>query len=195
MESIDGRRASIRSGIGIEWISAAWMVIEATVALIAGVMAHSVSLVAFGSDSIIELAAGGVLLWRLYIEASRAGSERVEKAEHTASWVVGMGLILLSFYIAVASVRALLMREGPETAPLGIAVTAASSVLMPIIAAGKKRIGRRIGSRALESDGSCSMICAYMSWIVLGGVLLTALLRWWWIDSVASLGLIYYRGP
>ena len=85
MESIDGRRASIRSGIGIEWISAAWMVIEATVALIAGVMAHSVSLVAFGSDSIIELAAGGVLLWRLYIEVSRAGSERVEKAEHTAS--------------------------------------------------------------------------------------------------------------
>jgi len=168
------------------------MVIEATAALLAGVMAHSVSLVAFGSDSVIELVSGGALLWRLYIEASRAASARVEKAEHTASWIVGIGLIALALYIAAASIRALLLREGPETSPLGIAVTAVSSVLMPLVAAVKKRIGRRIGSRALESDGSCSMVCAYMSWIVLGGVLLTALLRWWWIDAAASLGLIYF---
>jgi divalent metal cation (Fe/Co/Zn/Cd) transporter len=192
MDTNDGHRASLRSGIAIEWISAVWMIVEAAVAVLAGVMAHSVALIAFGADSVIELVAGGALLWRLYVEASHADSQRVEKAEHTASWIVGIGLIVLAFYIVIASIRSLLLHEGPATAPLGIAVTAASSILMPLIAAGKKRIGRRIGSRALESDGSCSMVCAYMSWIVLGGVLLTALLGWWWIDAVAALGLVYF---
>jgi divalent metal cation (Fe/Co/Zn/Cd) transporter len=192
MDTIDGRGASVRSGIGIEWISTGWTIIEAAAALLAGVMAHSVALIAFGADSIIELVSGCALLWRLYVEASHADYKRVEKAEHTASWIVGIGLIVLAFYIVVASVRSLLLHEGPDTAPLGIAVTTASSILMPLIAAGKKRIGRRIGSRALESDGSCSMVCAFMSWIVLGGVLLTALLGWWWIDAVAAFGLVYF---
>ena len=192
MDTTDSHRASVRSGIGIEWFSAGWMIVEAAVAVLAGVMAHSVALIAFGADSVIELIAGGALLWRLYVEANHADSERVEKAERTASWIVGIGLLALAVYIVAAAIRSLLVREGPETAPLGIAVTAASSVLMPFIAASKKKIGCRIGSAALESDGSCSMVCAYMSWIVLGGVLLTALVGWWWIDAVASLGLVYF---
>jgi divalent metal cation (Fe/Co/Zn/Cd) transporter len=168
------------------------MIVEAVAAVLAGVMAHSVALIAFGADSVIELVTGGALLWRLYVEANHADIERVERAEKTASWIVGIGLIALAFYIVLASIRSLLLREGPEAAPLGIAVTAVSSILMPIIAGGKKRIGCRIGSRALESDGSCGMICAYMSWIVLGGVLFTALLGWWWIDAAAALGLVYF---
>jgi divalent metal cation (Fe/Co/Zn/Cd) transporter len=62
----------------------------------------------------------------------------------------------------------------------------------PFIASSKKRIAKRIASRALEADGSCSMVCAYMSWIVLVGVIATAFLGWWWIDSVAALGLVYF---
>lgn len=192
MDTMDGRGASVRSGIGIEWASMSWMVVEAAAALLAGAMAHSVALIAYGADSIIELVAGAALLRRLYVEASGAGIERVERAEKRASWIVGIGLLLLALYIVVSSIRSLVAREGPEAAPLGIGITAASSILMPFLAAGKKRIGRRIGSRALESDGSCSMVCAYMSWIVLGGVAFTALLGWWWIDAVAALGLVYF---
>ena len=190
--TLHSQGASLRNGIGIELASASWMIVEAAAALLAGAMAHSVALIAFGADSIIELVAGAALLWRLYVEASGAGMERVERAEKRASWIVGIGLLLLALYIVVASIRSLLAREGPEAAPLGIGITAASSILMPLLAAGKKRIGKSIGSRALESDGSCSMVCAYMSWIVLGGVLLTALLGWWWIDAAAALGLVYF---
>lgn len=191
-DTMDSHRASIRSGIAIEWVSVVWMMVEAVVAILAGIMAHSVALVAFGADSVIELVSGGALLWRLYVEANLADIEHVEKAEKTSSWIVGIGLLLIAFYIAVAAIRSLVLCEGPETAPLGIGITSASSILMPLIAASKKRIGRRIGSRALESDGSCSMVCAYMSWIVLGGALFTAFVGWWWIDAIAALGLVYF---
>ena len=63
---------------------------------------------------------------------------------------------------------------------------------MPFLAVSKKRIGRRIGSKALISDGSCSMVCAYMSWILLAGVAATSLLGWWWADSVAALGFVWF---
>jgi divalent metal cation (Fe/Co/Zn/Cd) transporter len=192
MDTMDRKNALLRSGIGIEWVSTSWMIVEAAAALLAGAMARSVALIAYGADSIIELVAGAALLRRLYVEANGAGIERVERAEKRASRIVGISLLLLALYIVVASIRSLLAREGPEAAPLGIGITAASSILMPLLAAGKKRIGRRIGSRALESDGSCSMVCAYMSWIVLGGVVFTAFLGWWWIDAVAALGLVYF---
>jgi divalent metal cation (Fe/Co/Zn/Cd) transporter len=189
---MDSHTANIRSGLQIEWIATGWMIVEAAVAIFAGVKAHSVALIAFGSDSIIELVAGGALLWRLYVEANQASVERIENADKTASWIVGIGLLLLAFYIVVAAIRSLILREGPETAPFGIGITIASSILMPFLAAQKKRIGRQIGSRALESDGSCSMVCAYMSWIVLVGVLFTAFFGWWWIDDIAAFGLVYF---
>ncbi|MGA2547841.1 MAG: cation transporter [Rectinemataceae bacterium] len=85
-----------------------------------------------------------------------------------------------------------LTRPAADTAPLGLGVAAASSVLMPILARAKRRIGKRIGSKALEADGSCSMVCAYMSWIVLAGVIATAVMGWWWLDSLAALGLVYF---
>jgi divalent metal cation (Fe/Co/Zn/Cd) transporter len=160
--------------------------------MVSGIMAHSVALIAFGADSVIELVAGSALLWRLYVETNYAETKRVQKAEKTASWIVGIGLLLVALYIIIASLRSLIIHEGPEMAPLGIAITAVSSILMPFIAARKRIIGLCIGSRALEADGSCSMVCAYMSWIVLCGVLLTAFLGWWWIDALAALALVYY---
>ncbi len=192
MSVAEGHEPDLRRGIAIEWMSTGWMVVEAAVAVVAGVLAHSVALIAFGADSVIELVAGVALLWRLYVEASHADTNRVANADRAASWIVGVGLFLLAIYILIGSARSLWLREGPETAPLGIGITAASSLLMPVLSAAKKRVGRRIGSKALESDGSCSMVCAYMSWIVLGGVAATALLGWWWLDSVAALALVYF---
>jgi divalent metal cation (Fe/Co/Zn/Cd) transporter len=168
------------------------MVIEAVAAVIAGVMAHSVALVAFGADSVIELVAGGALLYRLYVEANQGGSERVEKAERVASWIVGIALLALAAYIVVSSVVSLFMHSRPEANALGIGIAVASSILMPLLATTKKRVGRRIGSKALISDGACSMVCAYMSWILLVGVGATALLGWWWSDSVAALGFVWF---
>ncbi|MFB5190774.1 cation diffusion facilitator family transporter [Alicyclobacillus fastidiosus] len=184
--------ASVKKGVNIEIVSIIWMVIEAAIAIGSGIIAHSLSLVAFGADSVIELVAGGVLLWRLIIEVQGASLARVKKAEKASSWVVGIALLALAVYIAVASIVKLVTHQGAETSLLGIGLAMASGIIMPYLSRAKKRIGSEIGSKALRSDGSCSIVCAYMAWIVLAGVVLTALLGWWWIDAIAALGLIYY---
>ncbi|HUZ17334.1 MAG TPA: cation transporter [Spirochaetia bacterium] len=192
VSELNERASAVGRGIVVEWLSIAWMVIEGAAAVGAGIQAHSTALTAFGIDSFVELVAGAALLWRLSAEARGAGEERVERAERAASWIVGAALIALSLYILADSALKLIAHARPEFSALGLAVSAASSLLMPVIANAKKRIGKRIGSRALEADGSCSMVCAYMSWIVLLGVAATAILGWWWIDSVAALGLVYF---
>src|SRR5208283_641053 len=88
MASDSGRGSQLARGILIEWLSAVWMVIEAIAAVLAGVLARSVALVAFGADSVIELVAGGALLYRPYVEANEGGSERVELGEQTQSMVI-----------------------------------------------------------------------------------------------------------
>lgn len=189
---MQAHRISVKKGITIEWISILWMIIEASVAIGSGLVAHSLALVAFGVDSIIELAAGGVLLWRLMIEANGANIEQVKRAETFSSWVVGVALLLLSLYILIASVDKLWTHQGAESSYLGIGLAIASGIIMPYLSRAKKRIGSQIGSMALKADGSCSIVCAYMAWTVLAGVILTALFGWWWVDSIAALVLVYF---
>ena len=103
MSSTYTHSSQLARGIQIEWLSAGWMVIEALTALFAGIPAHSIALIAFGADSVIELVAGGALLFRLYVEANEGGSEHVERTERTASWIVGIALVALAAYILVSS--------------------------------------------------------------------------------------------
>lgn len=187
----NGHVTSVRKG-AIEVVSILWMIVEAGVAIGAGTIAHSLALVAFGADSIIELIAGSVLFWRLMIEANGASLARVKGTEKVSSWVVGIALLLLAVYIALASMCKLWMHQGAETSYLGIALAIASGIIMPYLSREKKRIGSAIGSKALRADGSCSIVCAYMAWTVLVGVVMTALLHWWWADSVAALALVYF---
>lgn len=186
------RERDLGRGIGIEWFAVAWTVVEALAAVIAGLRAHSTALLAFGIDSVIELLAGATLLWRLYAETNGGDEIRVERAERIASWIVGIALMTLAGYILLISTVKLFTHSGAEPTALGLLIAAASSVLMPFIASAKKRIGKRIRSRALEADGSGGWVCAYMSWIVLVGVAVTFLLGWWWVDALAALGLVYF---
>ncbi|MCF8567496.1 cation transporter [Alicyclobacillus tolerans] len=190
--SIVVHEMSVKRGINIEIATIIWMVIEAAVAIGSGIMAHSLSLVAFGADSIIELVAGGVLLWRLTIEVRGANLTRVKKAEKTSSWVVGIALLVLAVYIIAASIDKLATHQGAQSSYVGMGLAIASGMIMPYLSRAKKRIGSEIGSQALRADGSCSIVCAYMAWTVLVGVVLTALLGWWWIDSIAALALVYF---
>jgi divalent metal cation (Fe/Co/Zn/Cd) transporter len=182
----------VKKGVNIELVSVVWMVIEAAVAIGSGIIAHSLALVAFGADSIIELIAGAVLLWRLTIEAREASLARVNRAEKISSWVVGIALLLLAVYIVVASIVKLWTHQGAESTYVGIGLAIASGIIMPILSRLKKKIGAEIGSKALRADGACSIVCAYMAWTVLAGVALTALFGWWWMDSIAALALVYF---
>ena len=183
----------VKKGIYIEIISIFWMLIEAGIAISGGIIAHSLALVAFGADSVIELITGFVLLWRLWIEMKGQGTERIENAEKTASWVVGIALLFLSFYIFISAIYNLYHHSNAETSVIGIVVAAVAGIIMPFLSRSKIKIGNTIGSNSLKADGSCSIVCAYLSWILLVDVVLTALYpNLWWIDSVISLAFIYF---
>lgn len=182
----------VRKGINIEIVSIIWMVVEAAVAIGAGIAAHSLALTAFGADSIIELVAGGILLWRLYVEAKGASLERVKQAEKRASWVVGVALISLAVYIVVMAGYDLWSRTGSDSSMLGLALAIASGIIMPYLSRAKRSIGAQIGSKALRADGSCSIVCAYMAWTLIVGLVLTALVGWWWLNALAGLALVYF---
>ncbi|KUO97235.1 cation transporter [Ferroacidibacillus organovorans] len=182
----------VKKGINIEIVSILWMIVEAVVAIRAGILAHSLALKAFGADSVIELVASAILLWRLYVESSGASLERVKQAEKKASWVVGVALLALAGYIVVSAGFDLWTRSSSEKSMLGLALAIASGMIMPYLSRVKKRIGTEIGSKALRADGSCSIVCAYMAWTLIAGLVLTALVGWWWLNALAGLALVYF---
>lgn len=182
----------VKKGFYLEIISILWMLIETAVALAAGIAAKSLALVAFGADSVIELVAGAVLLWRLSVELRSGSTQRVERAEKTASWIVGLALLLLAVYILVSALYNLFGHASAEASLPGLLLAVASGILMPILAAAKRRAGKAIGSAALMADAACSMVCAWMSWVLILGLAATSLLGLWWMDSAASLAFLYF---
>ena len=182
----------VRLGIWIEVVTIAWMTFEASVAIIVGYMTRSVSLQGFGIDSVIELIAGGVLLWRLLVEQRGGTTDAIEQAERRAAWVTALSLFALSTYIVGDSAFALIIRSRPEASWWGIGLAIAAAIFMPVLWQGKLRVARRIGSAALKADAACSATCAYMSFTLLAGLLLNRLFGWWWADPLAALVLVYF---
>jgi divalent metal cation (Fe/Co/Zn/Cd) transporter len=186
------RSGQVRLGVWIELVTIAWMTIEASVALMVGFMTRSVSLQGFGIDSVIELVAGGMLLWRLLVEQRGGSIEVVEQAERRASWVTATGLFALAVYIVADSAFSLLTQSRPEASWWGVGLAMAAASIMPLLWQGKLRVAKQIGSAALKADAACSVTCAYMSLTLLAGLLLNRLFGWWWADPLAALFLIYF---
>lgn len=186
------RRKQVRLGIGIEIITIVWMVVEAAVALTTGVLTHSVSLEGFGLDSIIELLAGGILLWRLLVESRGGSAERIERAERRAAWVTALGLFALAGYIVADSAWSFFTQTHPVSSWWGVGLAIAAAIVMPLLWQGKLRVAGRIGSAALKADAACSVTCAYMSVALLLGLLLNRIFGWWWADPLAGLALVYF---
>lgn len=171
------------------------MVIEAAIAIGAGIVARSVLLTAFGIDSVIELITGTALLWRLSTEAKGGSLDRVERTENRAAWIAGIGLILLCFYVVATASLGLIVQNKPEESYAGIGLAVVAVVGMPVLAWRKRNIAGRIGSGALRADAACSITCAYMAGTLLVGLMLNAIFQWWWADSLASLALLYWLIP
>ncbi len=186
------RAGQVRLGVWIELVTIVWMVIEASVALSVGFATRSVSLQGFGLDSIVELIAGGILLWRLLIEQRGGSTERIEVAERRASWVTAISLFALAVYIVGDSAFAFVTRTQPEASWWGVGLALAAAIIMPLLWQGKLRVAKRIGSAALKADAACSVTCAYMSLTLLVGLLLNRLFGWWWADPLAALALVYF---
>lgn len=185
------RRTAVQGAFVLEWFTAGWMCIEAAVALASGVVAHSITLVAFGADSIIELLSAGVLIWRLDVEL-RQGRDFFEHAERRAARIGGALLGALAVYIMATSIWSLLHRTGESFSLPGLVLAVAAIPIMYILSKRKLLIASEIGSRALRADAIESITCGYLSVIVLVGLLAQLLLRAWWVDAVTSLAIVYF---
>jgi divalent metal cation (Fe/Co/Zn/Cd) transporter len=178
------RAALIVRGRRLEYFTLAWNGFEAAVALVSGLLAGSVALVGFGLDSVIETASAGILLWRF-----RADHD-AENRERTARRLVGISFLLLSAYVALESIRALWTKAQPEHSLPGILIAAAAVIVMPLLGRAKRRVARQLRSGALHADSRQADFCAYLSAILLVGLLLHTLLGWWWADPVAALVMV-----
>jgi len=183
VQNID-RNALIKRGRWLEYFTIGWNLLEAVVAIGSGLLSGSVALVGFGADSLIESISGSILIWRL------ADDDKGDAREKIAVRLVGVSFMILAAYVTFDSVKSLIYQEPPETSYAGIAVAVLSIVVMPILARAKKDVGERLGSRAMVADSRQTNICAYLSVILLGGLLLNAVLGWWWADPVAALVMV-----
>jgi divalent metal cation (Fe/Co/Zn/Cd) transporter len=178
------RTEHLRHGRKLEYFTIGWNIVEAVVAIGAGWLAGSIALVGFGVDSLIESLSGSVLLWRLFSPAHDESREKI------ALKLVGISFLILAAYVAFEAIKSLLAHEPPQTSFVGIGLSVVSLIIMPLLARAKRLSASNLESRAMKADSRQTDLCAYLSAILLGGLVLNALLGWWWADPVAALIMV-----
>lgn len=186
-------RAALRAhALRLEYASLGWNLVEGVVAVAAALSAGSVALLGFGLDSFVESASALVLLWRLHAEAGQRDRAAIERLDRRAHRLVGVTLFLLAAWVAFDAARTLWARERPETSVPGMAITALSIVLMPLLARAKRRAAAALESRALAADAFQTTACWWLSVVTLAGIGLNAAFGWWWADPVAALAMTVF---
>ena len=184
---ISDRASLVRRGRRVEYFTIAYNSLEGLIAVVAGLMAGSIALVGFGFDSLIEVTSGTALLWRLHIDADESRREHVEAVTLR---IVGVLFLLLAAYVSYDSIKSLVWREQPRESIPGIILAIASVVVMPLLVRAKRKVARGINSATLMADSKQTELCTYLSAILLAGLLLNALVGWWWADPVAALIMV-----
>lgn len=170
-----GRRAQLLAAASVTYNGA-----EAVIAIAAGMVAGSAALIGFGLDSIVEVSSGLVILWQFRHALP-------ESRERQALRLIALSFFALAAYVAQDSVRALVSGADPDASPVGIALAATSLVLMPWLSWAQRRTGRALHSNAVVADSSQTLLCTYLSAVLLGGLVLNATLGWGWADPLAGL--------
>lgn len=181
----------IKEAFRLEWFTIAWMMVEAAVAVSAGVAAGSVSLTAFGIDSLIEIISASVLIWRLSVEL-RHGRSFSDEAERIARRIAGGLLFALAAYVIAAAAWSLWRRQGQEFSWPGLTLTMLTIPIMYALARRKLAVAGRLGSRALRADAIEAITCGWLSFVVVAGLLTQLALGAWWVDSVSSLAIVWF---
>jgi divalent metal cation (Fe/Co/Zn/Cd) transporter len=176
------RSRLVRRAKLLAWLGIAWHAAEASIAIIAGIVAGSIALIGFGADSLVESLAGFILLWRF--AGDRASSH---SAEERAQKLIGVSFWLIGAYVGVEAIRSLAGGAHPEVSYVGIGLSVVTLATMPPLAAAKARIGERLGSAATRSEGRQNLLCAYLSAALLVGLGANALFGWWWADPATAL--------
>jgi divalent metal cation (Fe/Co/Zn/Cd) transporter len=185
------RSDMIREAFRLEYVTLAWMSLEAVVAIGSGLAAQSLVLVAFGLDSLIELASAGVLVWRLTVEL-RHGQKFAEAAEQRAARIGGALLFALAAYVVLAAGWKLWQRTGSEFSAPGLVLSLLSIPIMYYLSKRKLRLADALGSRALRTDAVESITCGWLAFVVVAALVAQFATGLWWIDPVASLGIVWF---
>lgn len=172
-----GRRAQLLAGASV-----AYNLVEAVVAVVAGVIAGSVALVGFGLDAVVEVSSGLIILWQFRHRLP-------ETRERLALRMMAVSFFALAGYVGVQSVRALLGGVEADHSTVGIVLASVSLVVMPVLSWAQRRTGRALGSNAVVADSIQTLLCTYLSAVLLLGLLLNSLLGWWWADPLAGLAI------
>jgi divalent metal cation (Fe/Co/Zn/Cd) transporter len=170
-----GRRAQLLAGASV-----GYNVLEAIVAIASGLAAGSVALVGFGLDSVVEVSSGLIVLWQFHHRLP-------ESRERRALRLMAFSFFALAAYVTVESVRTLFLGAEPLASPVGIGLAIASLVVMPVLSWAQRRTGRALGSSAVVADSTQTLLCTYLSAVLLAGLVLNATLGWGWADPVAGL--------
>jgi divalent metal cation (Fe/Co/Zn/Cd) transporter len=186
-EAVLDRESIALRGKRLEYFTIAWNTLEGLVAVVAGAIAGSISLVGFGLDSFIEVASGTALLWRMSVDADES---RREQNERVSLRIVGACFLLLAVYITWESISDLLRGRAPERSIAGVLIALVSLVVMPLLSKAKRQVGRQLVSAAMNADARQTEFCTYLSAILLGGLLLNISLGWWWADAAAALVMV-----
>jgi len=161
-----------------------WLGIEGAIGVVAGVLAGSIALVAFGLDSAIEGLASVIVIWRF------TGNRTISPdAERRAQKWVAVSFFLLAPYVAAEAIETLIEGAAAETSWLGIALTAGTLVLCPWLGGAKQRIGEKLGSRATYGEGTQNVLCAILAGAVLVGLAANTFFGLWWLDPVIALAI------
>jgi divalent metal cation (Fe/Co/Zn/Cd) transporter len=185
--ALTGREAFSGRGKRLEYFTIGWNSLEGLIAVGAGMLAGSISLVGFGVDSFIEVASGSVLLWRMSVDGDACKRER---SEIIALRTVGICFLALSAYVAEEAIRDLVTKAAPSHSLPGILIACASLIVMPLLSRAKRKVGTALNSAAMHADARQTEFCTYLSAILLGGLLLNTFWGWWWADPLAALVMV-----
>jgi divalent metal cation (Fe/Co/Zn/Cd) transporter len=166
----------------LAWGGIAWHFVEFAIAIGAGIAAGSIALIGFGADSLIESLAGLVVVW--LFTGGRVGSAT---AERRAQQLISASFFILAAYVTAEAIRTIVGGHHPETSWVGVGLAAFTAPTMPLLAIAKRRIGNKLHSSAAVKEASQTQLCAYLSVGLLAGLLLNALVGWWWADPAAAL--------
>jgi divalent metal cation (Fe/Co/Zn/Cd) transporter len=169
--------------IWIQTLTLVWMSAEALVSLGAAWMARSPALLAFGGDSAVELLSAAVVFWRFYSPSHR------KHAEERTSKIAGGLLFVLAAFVVTASALTLLGKVEARTSPIGIVLLVLAAMIMPWLAAQKRKLSVTTASAALRADAAESAVCGYLALIALAGLVVNAVWKVHWADPVAALAL------
>ena len=182
----DGALAPARRALlhrRIRWFVAAtitYNVIEAIIAIGEGARVSSTALIGFGLDSVIEVSSAAAVAWQF------SGPDP-EAREKTALRIIAVSFFTLAGYVTIESIRSLSGAAEARHSAIGIGLTAASLVIMPVLSWAQRRAGRELGSRSAVADSKQTLLCTYLSAVVLAGLVLNSLLGWSWADPIAAL--------